>query len=264
MSHAVSSRIIAALLFASPWLCQAAGTTVGGSPHFTAARAEIELVESEPFSVQTVIDTQTAGESFAVADAIPGAMAKVRSQFGVNGAYASISPGSTRYAAFAESIWSDGFTVSGAPGMSSLEIHVSVNGMLEGPIAAEGPGANAFYRLFVSDQPITCNFDAYTCDGVEAVPFTVEINGQRDFHVTVPVAIGKTLYIASYLGAEVWRGAAGEADFYHSAEFTIQSSPGTSLASASGTIYPVPEPSQMMMFLAGGLLVLGARLATRR
>ena len=228
---------------------------VGGTPSFTAVRAQIENAGCDGCVVETVLDS-----SFAKAGLQPGAYAKARADFGDNGGYASVSPDGTEHAAFAESIWSDAFVVQGGSGQSAVDIRVRISGSLEGAVQAEGPGSNGFYTLFISAAPMSCNFDDVLCTGTIAIPLTVEISGTRYLQASVPFTYDKPFYLASYLGAEVWGGATGVADFFHSARFGISAPDGASLVTDSGTLYPaassVPEPQSILMFLVGALFCI--------
>lgn len=243
-----------------------ADAIVGGVPSFIATRAQIEMVETggplcgDPGDPYHVCVT-SLGTAFSEAGSLLGAYGKAGSDFGVNRAYASVSALQINHEAYAESIWSDAFVVHGGSGASTLQISVRVDGALDGRGRPGGPGSNAFYTLFVSDAPITCDFDALTCSGAVAIPLSEALSGTRFFQADIAFTYDKPFYIASYLGAEVVGGSTGVADFFHSAHLGISAPEGASLMAASGANYPtvsaVPEPGAITMALTGALL-LGA------
>lgn len=258
--------MLAMALVASPGM---AADIVGGVPSFIATRARIEPAPDVdpticgPFWVcQNVV-----GTGFAEAGTTSGAYAKVRADFGVNGAFASVSAAQTDREAYAESIWSDGFVVHGGSGSSTLSITVRVDGTLDGGGRPGGPGSNAFYGLFVSSSPITCDFDEIFCTGDHAIALTEPLAATSYLHASIAFTYDQPFYLASYLGAEVVGGATGVADFYHSAHIGLSTPEGASLTSASGTVYrpisAVPEPTSLLMSLTGALLI-GGRVARHR
>ena len=86
-----------------------------------------------------------------------------------------------------------------------------MHGTLDGLGAPGSHGPNAFYQLFVSDTPMSCDFDGLSCNGSLAIPMVEAINGSRTLTAALPFTYGKTFYLASFLGAEVlgdWAAAA--------------------------------------------------------
>ena len=142
---------------------------MGGVPSFTAVRAQIERAGcvADPDCVlqtasgATLIEAGNREGAYGIATAAPG----------VNGALASVAVAQGQEA-YAESIWSDGFIVSGGTGMAEADITVRIDGVLGGLGQPGGPGPNAFYALFVSDTPVVCDFDALDCSGRAAIPLT--------------------------------------------------------------------------------------------
>ncbi len=260
---------VLAAFSASPGLAQ---LVVGGTSFFTATRAQIEAASTssvqcgqpgDPFNVcQTVL-----GATFSEAGSQSGAYGKARANFGVNGAYASVLTGQTDREAYGESIWSDAFVVRGGSGAATLQIVVRVDGVLDGQGRPGGPGSNASYRLFVSDAPITCDFDEASCTGLAAIPRTEPLSGTQYLKADIAFTYDKPFYLASYLGAEVIGGQAGVADFFHSAYLGISAPEGASLFADSGVSYAaasaVPEPASGWLVLAGGLVTLGLYVARR-
>lgn len=230
---------------------------VGGTSSFTAVRAQIERagcpIEFDP----TCLVQTTLGSALEEAGSEFRAYSKGRAGFGVNGAYASVSLAQD-HEAYAESIWSDAFVVHGGSGQSTAQITVLVKGALDGLGQPGGPGSNAFYTLFVSDAPISCDFDALDCTGNAAIPLTEALSGERYLSASIEFTYDKPFYLASYLGAEVVGGQTGEADFFNSAHFGISAPDSAVLTTDSGTRYPaassVPEPPLFLMFFVGALV----------
>jgi hypothetical protein len=238
----------------------AAITWAALSPHasaqsaFTAVRAQIDRNE-DPW-VQ-VIETQT-DPFFAEVGTAPDIYAKARASFGNNGAFATASHQPANIGAYAESIWVDGFNIDGGVGTGILDIGVLVSGTMDGAGQPGGPGSNSYYQLYVSDSPISCDFDELSCTGTSVIPLTEAISGSRLFTVQLSFTYGQTFYIASYLGAEVLGN--GFSDFYGSAHFGATAPGNTSIVGSSGVSYAlassVPEPSAALLLFAG-LAVLG-------
>lgn len=156
----------------------------------------------------------------------------------------------------------------GGQGQATAQITVRVEGSLNGLGQPGGPGPNAFYTLFVSDAPITCNFDEIYCSGRVAIPLTEPLSGTRDLHANIAFTYDQPFYLASYLGAEVVGGDTGVADFFHSAHFGISAPGGASLTTYSGTQYPtassVPEPQSTLMFVTGAFFAWRADATKRK
>ncbi|KQV59203.1 hypothetical protein ASC95_28235 [Pelomonas sp. Root1217] len=229
--------------------------------HFTAVRAQIDLDE---VPVVKVIETWK-DPFFAEVGGLPGIYAKARASYGNNGAFAAADHQPVNLGAYAESIWSDSFNITGAVGAGSLAISVAVNGTVDGNGQPGGPGSNAFYQLFVSDSPISCDFDLALCTGTRLI-VADGISGSHQFDAELPFTYGTTFYVASYLGAEVLGN--GVADFYHSAHFGATAAGNVSVTGSSGFTYAlaasVPEPTDGALLLAGlTSLALLRRRATR-
>ena len=152
----------------------------------------------------------------------------------------------------------DGFNIAGNVGTGNLNISVLVNGTLDGAGRPGGPGSNAFYQLYVSDSPISCDFDNLSCTGNSLIPLTEAISGSRLFTARLPFTYGQTFYLASYLGAEVLGN--GFSNFYGSAHFGATAPGNASVAGGSGVTYAlassVPEPTTAVLLFAG-LAALG-------
>ncbi|CAH0352515.1 hypothetical protein [Aquabacterium sp. CECT 9606] len=234
-----------------------AAQIVGGTPSFTAVRAQIETagcpIELDP----SCLVQATLGGSLQEAGSEPRAYSQVRAGFGVNGAYASVNQAQDREA-YAESIWSDAFVVHGGSGQATAQITVRLEGTLDGLGQPGGPGSNSFYTLFVSDKPISCDFDELDCTGNAAIPLTESLSGVQYLSASIEFTYDKPFYLASYLGAEVVGGQTGVADFFHSAHFGISAPIDATLTTDSGTRYQaassVPEPQSVVMFAMGMLV----------
>ncbi|MFO1228003.1 hypothetical protein [Roseateles sp.] len=227
----------------------------------TSVRAQIDINEVPDV---LVLASKTAA-SFAEVGTLGDLYAKARVSYGNNGAYAMASHLPARFGAYAESIWMDGFTIDGPGGTGLLEVHVHVHGTLDDLGAPGSHGPNAFYQLFVSDTPMSCDFDGLSCNGSLAIPMVEAINGSRTLTAALPFTYGKTFYLASFLGAEVL--GEGEANFYGSAHFGATAPGGAALVGESGTTYAlassVPEPTPAALLalgLAGCLLWSGGPL----
>lgn len=230
---------------------------VGGTPFFTAVRAQIELANcSSEMDPACVVQTNL-GVDLAEAGVETSAYSIVRADLGVNGAFASVSVAHDREA-YAESIWSDAFVVHGGTGQSTAQITVRTDGSVDGLGRPGGPGSNAFYALFVNAAPMTCNFDDVSCTGQMAIPLTEPLSGVQYLQANIEFTYDKPFYLASYLGAEVVGGQTGMADFFHSAHLGITAPVGAVLTTASGHVYPtasaVPEPQAVLLFPVGILL----------
>jgi len=242
----------------SEWLKASALTIVlaaAASPalaqsHYTAVRAQIDL--DEPPIVQVV--ELSGGTPFAEFGPVPDIRAQARASFGNNGAYAIANHQSANLGAYAESIWVDAFTITGGVGTGTLDINVLVNGAMDGAGQPGGPGSNAFYQLFVSNAPISCNFDDMACTGTHLIPLTESLNGSHLFSTQLSFNYGETFYLASYLGAEVLGN--GFSNFYGSAHFGATGPGGASITGSSGVTYAlasnVPEPPAPALVLARG------------
>ena len=228
----------------------AASPSAMSQQSFTAVRAQIEMG-------YPVIETMSA-ETFAQAGEASSVYAKARAGFGNNGAFAIATNNSLGLEAFGESIWMDGFNVTGGIGSAEIQINVLVSGTLDGRGTPGGSGSNSYYVLFTSGSPMSCNFDDVSCTGAVAIS-SEAVNGSRLFTASIPFTYGQTFYIASYLGAEV-RYIDGYADFYGSARFGATAPNGVPLIGSSGTNYvlasSVPEPSTLMLSTGGLLAIL--------
>lgn len=238
----------------------AAAEVVGGAPAFTAVRAQLERVGCDPFVeddcvVQTRLNT-AFGTVLAEAGDPSRAYSLTRSSFGTQGAFASVDQAND-LEAYAESIWADAFVVSGGVGQSIAQVTVLIDGMLDGRGQPGGPGSNAFFALFASDSPLTCDFDEIACTGGKAIPLTEPLSGSRHLSATIAFTYDKPFYLASYLGAEVVGGETGRADFFHSAHLGITAADHAVISTASGTAYlaaaAVPEPTSLALFLGGAM-----------
>ena len=223
-------------------------------PHFTAVRAQIDTCG---LGAACVIETKT-DPSFAEAGSIKNIYAKARASFGNNGGFATASNQPAYLGAYAESIWMDGFNIAGNVGTGYLNISVLVSGTLDGNGKPGGPGSNSYYGLYVSDSPISCDFDAVFCTGTSLIPLTEPISGSRIFTNQLPFTYGEPFYVASYLGAEVIGN--GFADFYGSAKFGATAPGNVPVVGNSGVTYSlassVPEPTTAILLFVG-LAVLG-------
>jgi hypothetical protein len=196
---------------------------------------------------------------------VPGAYAKARAGYGVNGAYATRDgvDGVT-----AQSVWSDGFIVTGGSGV--LNLSVTVDG------STTGPTSGFLYGLYRSANPFAADsfHTNLTYDGdlpgASALAFEVHDdvtdtlpagNFAKTFTFSMPYVSGEAFWIASVLEATGWRGET--ADFFGSAHFGISAPAGATIAAFSNETYAaaVPEPESYALMLAG-LLLLG--FAARR
>lgn len=204
-----------------------------------------------------------------------GLFAKGRASFGETGAYAVATSQPPAYGAYAETSWSDAFTIVGGTGTGILNVSVQVKGSLT------GAGANSIYALFASETPITLGDNylgtgllGFTEDGTYTPPDASRtvigvyesISGSNIYTADIPFTYGMPFYVASYLGAEVLGD--GTADFYGSSRFGATAPNGAAVTGASGTAYAlaaaVPEPSAYAMILAGLGLVGWMTLRRRR
>jgi hypothetical protein len=256
--------IPAGLVLACSAAVSHAEAIVGGEASFVATRAQLERADDAPChplaNDASPVCLSAISDSHAAAGDPAGAYAEVRAAYGDSGAYASVSASQVDLEAYAESIWADAFVVSGGTGAGTLHLNVRVDGTVDGAGQPGGPGSNAFYVLFASDAPITCDFDEVDCTGTRAIALTEPLSGTRFLQADIVFTYDVPFYLASYLGAEVVGGLAGVADFFHSAHLGIGAPAGATLTTTSGTVYPstVPEPAALAMVLAGALLAWGA------
>lgn len=227
-------------------------------------------------------------DHFAQAGIFPGLYAKGRADFGQTGAYAIATGQPVNNGAYAETSWSDAFTLSGGVGSGFLDVKVKVDGHFS------GTETNVVYYLFASNSPITHEgILGFRDDGVHTPPddstdvmrgfglgaFTLTrltpeelawveanplVNGSNIYSAQIPFTYDVPLYIASYLGVEALGD--GVADFYGTAHFGITAPEGASIASTSGTVYQsvaavVPLPSAIWLF---GSSVLGLGILSSR
>ena len=222
----------------------------------------------------------------------PGLFAKGRALFGETGSYAIATGQPSTDGAFAETSWSDAFTILGGTGTGILSVSVRVDGLLM------GGGSVSSYRLFVSDTPITLGAEglggilgyddndnhlnnrgpddsdiviqAYgvspdilahlSQQELDLLNQSPTINSGSNFFIAeIPFTYGVTFYIASKLNAEVMGG--GVADFYSSSHFGATAPDGLAVTGASGTLYQqaavVPAPGAIWLFGTGLLGLIG-------
>jgi hypothetical protein len=246
---------LSALILAIAACSAHASPVVGGTPSFTAVRTQLELAGCPAESDPACVVGTGPGASFTEIGSPSGAYAEARAGLGVNGAYASVDSSRLDLEAYAESIWADAFVIRGGTGSATVHVSVRVDGWLDGAGQPGGPGSNAFYALFIGDAPMFCEFDALSCGGRLAIPLTEPLSGTQVLGADIPFTYDQPFYVASYLGAEVVGGAAGVADFFHSAHFGISAPTGATLTAESGTLYPavvsVPEPAAVWLLLLG-------------
>lgn len=248
------------------------------------------LIRNGPDEIAVELYERAIADNFAEVGDPFGLYAKARADFGVNGSYTSANNQPFNDGAFAESSWSDAFTVLGGSGTGTLDIAVRVNGHFS------GSETNVHYLLFVGSTPITRGseggagllgvFDSGKLNsppdgstslisGYGISPVTLarlrpdepdELsliqliqenplhNGSNIYFAQLPFVYGVPVYIASYLGVESLGD--GVADFYGSAYFGISAPNGATIATASNTLYSqsaavVPIPSAFWLFGAG-------------
>ncbi|PPD33650.1 MAG: hypothetical protein CTY19_06810 [Methylomonas sp.] len=256
---------------------------------------EVTTDESlSPFDPSIVIlpYERQVDSQFAQVGSNPGLFAKGRALFGETGSYAIATGQPSNVGAFAETSWSDAFTILGGTGNGILSVSVRVDGVLT------GGGSVSSYRLFVSDTPITLgaeglggilgyddNDNHLTNRGpddsdivIQAYGVSPDIlahlsqeeleilnqspiihSGSNLFTAEIPFTYGVTFYIASKLNAEVMGD--GAADFFNSSHFGATTPDGLAVAGASGTVYQqaavVPVPSAIWLFGSGVLGLMG-------
>ncbi|HIV71784.1 MAG TPA: hypothetical protein H9903_12695 [Candidatus Aquabacterium excrementipullorum] len=181
--------------------------------------------------------------NFAQVGSSPSLYAKGRAGFGETGAYAIASGQRPNVGAYAETSWSDAFTILGGEGEGVLTVNVRVDGHFVGTGQPGGPGPNALYALFRSDSPVTVSGMLGYLDEGDAPPdgssavigLHEAFSGTQVYTADIHFTYGKTFYLASYLGAEVLGD--GVADFYGSAHFGATAPGGASIQGLSGTTY---------------------------
>ena len=214
----------------------------------------------------TTFERATASD-FAQVGSSPGLFAKGRASFGETGSFAIATGQPADFGAYAETSWSDAFTIFGGTGAGILSVSAQVQGTLIGAGLPGGPGPNSIYALFASDSPITLGQEGgggllgFLDDGTTTPPdgsrtvigLFESITGSHVFTAEIPFTYGTTFYIASYLGAEVLGN--GTADFFGSARFGATAPGGAIVMGASGTSYAlavaVPEPASYALMIVG-------------
>lgn len=226
------------------------------------ARVGNNDVVVQPF--ERSVDSQ-----FAQVGSSPSLFAKGRAGFGETGSFAVASGQPSNYGAYAETGWSDAFTIFGGTGAGTLSVSVLVEGGLS------GAGANATYALFASDSPITQGQEGgagllgFSNDGTSSGPdgSSKVINaygltsGTHVYSADIPFTYGTTFYIASYLSVEALGD--GTADFFGSSHFAATAPGGLAVTGASGVTYAqaavVPVPSAAWLFGSGFLGLLSRK-----
>lgn len=204
-----------------------------------------------------------------------GNQAKGRAAFGETGAFAT----SNGLGVFAETWWTDAFTISGGTGTGVITVNVVVEGSLIGERTSGGSGPNSIYALVVNDSPFTqvglrLFLDDYEgvgipngIDGGTPVFFQEGFSGTNIFSFDVSFTYGETFYLASYFAAEVNGGdvrGTGTADFFNSSHFSGFAPDGSPIVGLSGTSFnfaaaQVPEPETALLMFAGLLPLMYAR-----
>lgn len=277
MAVGYSTGRVGRLLSAAALLAVFSTTAQAAFTPFTAVEVTTDEVLQRVGDDDVLVLTyeRAVGSDFAQVGSAPALYAKGRATFGETGAYAIATGQKPNVGAYAETSWSDAFTILGGEGEGTLTVSVRVEGSFVGTAQRGGPGPNSLYALFRSDTPITLgsedgggllgflNHGDTAPDGSTTVIGLHEtFTGTRVYTADIAFTYGKTFYLASYLGAEVLGD--GVADFYGSSHFGATAPGGASIQGLSGTTYllssAVPEPAALML-LAGGI---GATWLSRR
>lgn len=268
MAVGFSTRGVGRLLGAAALLAAFSTTARAEFTPFTAVEVTTDevLLRVGDDDVQVLTYERAVGTDFAQVGASPALYAKGRASFGETGAYAIATGQQPNVGAYAETSWSDAFTILGGEGQGTLTVSVRVEGSFVGTAQRGGPGPNSLYALFRSDTPITLgseqgggllgylNEGDMPPDGSTAVIGLHEtFSGTRTYTAEIDFTYGQTFYLASYLGAEVLGD--GVASFYNSSHFGATAPGGASIQGLSGTTYllssAVPEPALPLLVVAG-------------
>lgn len=236
---------------------------------FTAVEVTTDKVILRVGDDDVIVETyeRAVDASFAQVGNASSLFAKGRASFGETGSYAMARVTDPTVGAYAETSWSDAFTILGGAGAGTLKVNVRLEGSFEGTGTPGGPGPNSIYALFASDTPITLGSEA-TGEGLlgflnngdtppdgshYVIGLHEAFSGTQVFTAEIPFIYGQTFYLASYLGAEVL--GEGAADFYGSSHFGATAPGGSVIQGWSGTTYllasAVPEPIGVALLLAG-------------